>query len=73
LPPGMALGRGLISVRSNRGKKLWKMDRWFVKKHIKEKNIYIFFTFSNMWINAAIERWKYLILLNCKIQKVFFF
>ncbi len=39
LPPGMALGRGLISVRGNRGKKLWKMDRWFAKKHIKEKKI----------------------------------
>ncbi len=38
LPPGMALGRGLTSVRGNRGKKLCKMDRWFVKKHININN-----------------------------------
>jgi hypothetical protein len=33
----MALGCGLTSVRGNRG----KMDRWFAKKHIKEKKTFL--------------------------------
>ncbi len=31
LPPGMALGWGLISVRGDRGENHEKMNRWFAK------------------------------------------
>jgi hypothetical protein len=34
---GMALGRGLTSVRGNRGKKLRKMNRWFPKNIQRKK------------------------------------
>ncbi len=39
LPPRMALGCGLTSVRGNRGEN-YENEPWFAKKYKEKKNIY---------------------------------